>query len=654
MKKLLLMLVAAIGLSNANAQLNPNHYSRQKSGPNTLQINTSSKSASRSARPLSKTTAVPIASENFGTGTDTTLPTGWTSGSFHGTGSWHWSVDSSTSSNSLGYMHSSTAANGWMIFDADSINFDCSCSPAAWLQSPAYNCTGHPTVRLNFEEYYGHVDDTCEIWVSTDPAFATYTRYPVEHNNNLDFGEITANTELIHVDISSAAAGHAAVYIRYVYFGDSFYDLSWMVDDMTITELEPHDAGISKPYLLAPVATAYNGTVSCTPLAFTDSIYPGIFLSNYGANAETNVPGSLNIIRGGTSVYTQSNTFPNLPYAAKDSVSWFPAFKPTSTGLYTCAYASGLPGDADAGNNMDSLNFTVTDSIWMQNDSLGITNFIVNNATFFSPASTYFIGTRFDVPAAAVGDTISGFGVGFSPLTNSPNTGSRVSVQLYSKHKTDTAWTYEGTSVSRPIVAADISTFTSTHWADFRIDTGASGGVGHFVLHPGTSYAAVLQCKNLHTDMAIFASKAHRVPGITGTIYVSDTSFNDGSHTFRNHIMSDTGFDGYVPFIRMYFGTVPVDRTAVPGNNRPLTIGQPWPDPANNLINIPFVCTTGRLVTVRISDMTGKVVATQNITATAGKNQNAAFNTADLPDGTYIYSIAADGFSTNGRFVITH
>ena len=83
-----------------------------------------------------------IATETFGTGTDSTIPAGWTSGIINGTGDWHWSDWASTSMNTMGLMYSTTAADGWVIFDADSINNDCSCAPSAWLQSPAYNCTG--------------------------------------------------------------------------------------------------------------------------------------------------------------------------------------------------------------------------------------------------------------------------------------------------------------------------------------------------------------------------------------------------------------------------------------------------------------------------------------------------------------------------------
>ena len=66
------------------------------------------------------------------------------------------------------------------------------------------------------------------------------------------WGSTTANVALIHLNITATAARNSAVYIRYVYYGETYYDLSWMIDDMGLTELEARDAGISGSLMLAP------------------------------------------------------------------------------------------------------------------------------------------------------------------------------------------------------------------------------------------------------------------------------------------------------------------------------------------------------------------------------------------------------------------
>ncbi len=656
MKRTIIMALAVMGTAAANAQINTDRVLHQNRINSHQVYSTDVPGKPASHRSGAKTTSFTIATETFGTGTDTTLPAGWTSGIINGTGAWHWSDWASTSVNTMGLMYSTTAADGWMIFDADSINNDCSCAPSAWLQSPAYNCTGHTTVRLNFEEYYGHVQDTTEVWVSTDPTFATYTVYPISSNDAVMWGSTTANVALIHLNITATAAGHPAVYIRYVYYGESYYDLSWMIDDMSLTELEPHDAGISGSFMLAPDPTAYNGSIFNTPLVFVDSFVPGTLLSNYGYSNETNVPVAAHIYNGISSVYSQTGLFPTLPENTNDTPMFLPKFKPTSTGSYTCALNTALTSDADSTNNPDTVRFNVTDTTWMQNDTVVATNYFVNMVagTFpGSPASSSMMGTRFDVPSSSVGDTISGFGVAFSPITTPTGPLGKVSVQLYSIHKGETTWTYRGTSVAKPITAADTSSFTAIKWCDFRIDTAASGGVAPFILQPGTTYAAMLQLDHVTTNILVFASLINPIPGMTGGFAITDTSNNDGSHTLH-YSPFDTVFSQYVPFVRMYSGNVPLASTGINNVTQSIALHAAYPDPANTIINIPVVTITDETITVTLSNIAGRAVKSKTIHATGGAETNVTFRTDDLPEGVYNYSITQNGAHGSGSIIIAH
>ncbi len=657
MKKTILSVMTVLGAVASFAQNNNSHVPHQLNcnSQKIYGIDAPAKTAA-GHHTGARTTTVTIASENFGSGTDTTLPTGWTSGIINGTGTWHWADWASTSPNTMGLMSSATAGNGWMIFDADSINTDCSCTPSAWLQSPAYNCSGHTTVRLNFEEYYGHVYDTTEIWVSTSPTFSTYTVYSLPLNNSLIFGNTTANIAQMHVNITSAAAGHSAVYIRFVYRGDNFFDLSWMVDDLTITELDPHDAGVVGSFMLAPDPTAYTGSICNTPLAFVDSFVPGTFLSNYGYSNETNVPVTANIFKGITNVYTQTGLFPSLPENVTDTAMFFPKFKPATTGDYTYILNSSLSGDADSTNNLDTVRFNVTDTTWMQNDTaVASSYFVYLTAGIFPgvPAYASMMGTRFDVPSSSVGDTVSGFGVAFSPITRPSGPLGKVSIQLYSKHKTDTSWTYMGTSVSRSLTAADTSSFTAIKWADFRIDTAASGGIAPFILQPGTSYAAMLQFNHISTLVALFTANSNTITGMNNGIMLMDTSRNNGDHGYHPGA-SDSGVNGMVPFIRMYFGTIPLDRTGINNVNQSISSLPAYPDPANSIINIPVLSRADETVTATLSNMTGQVLRTRTIRVPGGVKTTVTFKTDDLANGVYNYSLSANGAHTNGTIIIAH
>ncbi len=653
MKKLFLLIAAIMPLMSALGQTGATNNTNFFKMGEIPRIDVAPKNQNHSkVKEGARATTVTIASEHFGSGTDTSLPTGWTAGVISGPGKWHWSHHASSSSNTMDTMKSTTASNGWMIFDADSFQFDCSCAPSGWLQSPAYNCTGHPTVRLNFENYAGQVYDTFEVWVSTDPTFATHTAYPVDLNNNLIFGTTSANTSLVHLNITSTAAGHAAVYIRYVFYGDDFFDLSWMIDDMTLTELEAHDAGIRDGYVWLPDANALDGSVFNTPLAFIDTFRPSVLLSIYASNAEVNVPTSATIFNGSTSVYSQTNSYTSLPVNAADSIVQYPGYKPVSTGSYECVFQNNLSTDVDHTNDIDTFRFNITDTTWMQNSLEVATNYYLNARTTGFTSSN-MMGVIFNVPSGSIGDTVSGFGVAFSNLSANFNTTGKVAIQLYRTKKGDTSWTYMGKSVSRRLVVADYSTSTTTKWVDFRIDTGASGGVTPFVMQPGYTYAAVIQMSNLTSNLLVLASNSPNIPNNGGTLSIFDTSHNDGS-TGIHRSVAHSFSNGYVPFIRTYFGYVPVAPVSVPEtfvNNKP---NPAYPDPANASINIPITMNQDGVAKVNISNITGQELNSQNINCKAGLTTNATFSTGDLADGVYLITIIANGQTQRGKFVVAH
>jgi hypothetical protein len=602
-----------------------------------------------------RTTAVTFATENFGSGGPGTLPTGWTAGSLAGPGTWHWTTVASTSTYSMGAMHSTTAANGWMIFDSDSIGAVCgTCSPSGFLQSPAYNCSGHPSVKLSFENFYRSFNDSCSVWVSTSPTFTTHTDFPVLLNDGLSTNTSTANPSTVQINISSVAAGQPAVYIRFVYYGYAGGSYSWMVDDMSLSELDPHDIAVSGSFLYEPEASAYDGSIFNTPLQFVDSVYPVTLLTNYGANAETSVPVTANIYQGSSSVYSHTSTYASLALSAFDSVVQFPGYKPNAIGSYMCTIGAALTGDASLANNVDTVLFNVTDTIWQENSGSFTGSYYIHNATGTGAPGSYYNGTRFDVPSSSVGDTVSGFGVAFSATSVPTNTGGKVSVQLYSIQKGGSGWSYLGSSVARPVTAADISASTSSViWADFRIDQ--SGGITPFVLQPGTTYAAIVQGNGLTTDLLLYSTAAPNATGYAGYFGQGDTSVNDGSGNF-GAITTATGNASAVPMVRMYTGpvTIPVSHVgvqSVPGGDN---IGKPYPNPASSEVCIPFTLASDAIVNVTLSDVLGRVVAAGTVNARGGQSAKATFATNNLPGGVYVYTVELNGGHTTGRMIIAH
>ena len=554
---------------------------------------------------------------------------------------------------------STTASDGWMRFDSDSIGTACGCAPSGYLQSEVINCSAHSTVRLNFENYYRSFNDSCFVWVGTSSTFTTgtYTVYPVSLNNTLATNSTTANPSYVHMNITAAAAGQSTVYLRFVYYGASGGSYQWNIDDVNMTELDPHDVSAYDGFAWVPdplTTGSYNSTIVNTPLTFVDSLYPVMFLANYGANSETNVPVTANIYSttSSTPLYTDNRTYASLVVNSLDSIVQFKSFKPTATGSYFCALSATVTGDADVTNDVDTIAFKVTDTVWQVNQGNTYSGYYLHRAST-APVISYMQGARFDVPSNVTStDTISGFGVAFGS-SSVPTTGTaKVSVQLYSITQDGTGWNYLGTSKARAITAADISSSSSLVWAYFGIDEAATGSLSPFVLQAGNSYAAIVQINGVTTDLLIEATTAQSGTGwAIGYLGQSDSSLNDGSTSF-SPTSAATGNPSATPLVRMYFGNV--HPLAVTNVNTDNNIGEAFPNPANHIVTVPFTFASTTNVNVTLTNITGQVMATQSVNAVAGQSAKATFSTANLPAGVYMYTVEANGSKTTGRVSVAH
>lgn len=639
--------MGSIGLS-ATAQIAQRHTERVQ--PNTkFSVNTAESIVPQNAAPkkhsAARTTATAFYTQDFAGG----LPAGWSV-----TGIWRYATAATTTPYSVGAIHSTTAANGWMLFNADSVyTASPTTAPTGYLQTAAINCTGHTSVRLNFQELYRNFYDSTVIWVSTSPTFTTYTRYAIGINDAFAPTEYSANPENIHINITPTAASQPAVYIRFYYYGRANGAYSWLIDDINLSELDPHDVQAHKSFLYNGGA-AYGSSIFNTPLAFVDSVYPVTFLTNLGSSVE-NVDVNANIYNGSTSIYSQNYNYSPLVVNALDTlVQIMSGFKPTAIGSYTMAVNATITGDVDLTNNMDTVKFNVTDSIYQPSIGNITSAYYVHRVAGTSSALSVMQGTRFDIPPTATPDTISGFGVGFASSSVATGTTGEVTVQLYSVKDGDAGWTYIGTSFPKHLTAADFSpagpSMSNVVWSYFAIDAASAGGLGTFVVDTNTSYAALVQTKNVNSNLLILATDQPKATPYSGYFGQSDSSLNDGGFTSFGFNTIATG-QRYVPLVRLYFGH-PDTKLAVENVNSIAISTSVSPNPASNEVKVAFAQANAANAVITLTNTVGQVVATQSVSAaTSG---SATFNTAALPAGVYFYSVMANGERSTGRVAIAH
>ncbi len=225
---------------------------------------------------------VPFYTEDFAGG----LPNSWhATDSTSNVHNWRYTTQGAFNGNDSLSVTGTTASNGYMIYDSDSAVGHLGDDNAS-LSSQRIDCSTHPNVHLNFNEFLKYYNDISTVWVSNDGH--TWT---MVHNSSLGYSQnqSSPNPNNVDIDISSIAANQDSVYILFNYQAN--YSYYWMIDDVILHEVPSFEASLVS--ISAPVST-------CNPLTNTEDVVVQIYNSG-GAD----ITDSLNItyvVDGGTPV----------------------------------------------------------------------------------------------------------------------------------------------------------------------------------------------------------------------------------------------------------------------------------------------------------------------------------------------------------------
>lgn len=346
MKKLYALIAFAVVTSlSASAQL------ARKTGV-TKQLHSSQSQAKKSpvfrhSTPTHNTTNA-IWSDDFST------PANWTIAHEAGTtGDWAIGTTGPSGSFPIDPIASSTAANGFAIFDSDLI---CSGNQIGNLTTAApIDLTGHSAVRLTFSQYYCRYFDSTYVYVSTDNV--NWTKFEV--NGNLTINQFSANDdftvnpEIYNVDISSAAANQATVYLRFTFYSPTSNDTlgragcayAWMIDDVSLNDIPSLDA--------AALPNVFQGEYSCIPLADAAAFTVQGRIVNTGATSITSGNMEFNVYSVAGAIFNSVQPIPGsiLPGDTSAMIVSALAFTPADTGIYMIEQISSVVGDVEANND---------------------------------------------------------------------------------------------------------------------------------------------------------------------------------------------------------------------------------------------------------------------------------------------------------------
>lgn len=291
-------------------------------------------------------------------------------------------------------IHSTTRANGFALFDSDN---QCYMLGTGGNQignitnATPINCTGHPNINLEFQEYYKRNYDSTYVYVSNDNI--NWTLFPV--NASFASGTVcSTNPTVVDIDISSVAGNQATVYVRFTFYSPTAQggcDYSWMVDDVSLLDIITDD--------VAMLNTAFPSEYTSIPLIQVQPFNFDSRVLNLGLNSATNVSVAVDVFKNSWSNNVHSVTssiaatvLPGDTTAILSSTS----YTPTDTGVYLIRYIAQMTATDLVHSNDTLYRFVIVSENSYARDYafLGsLNNFLGNNGNTMSIGEVYDIYT---------------------------------------------------------------------------------------------------------------------------------------------------------------------------------------------------------------------------------------------------------------------
>lgn len=327
---------------------------------------------------------------------------------------------------------STTAANGWVIFDSA---LDCNLDGQdAWLISSPIDATTANSVWIQFQTFYRSFNDKPMIRVgenlndlSTWAEFEVFPDILVNEFGGIIEGDESLNPQTIRIDISSAAKGKNAFYVAFQFLSDETTDnggdlfgcaYSWQVDDVMVFEPNAdHDLEILHP----------RGALNfVTPVDLVDTMLFLMQVKNSGFKDQTGIKYKVEVAQGGSPLFSAAENKDLLQAQKQDTVVFSDLYAPEpAQGTYSITYSVEQDSmDGNPGNNKAALDFIVHPNLLSKDDGIPASATRPNNIA----GPTWQIGNYYLINKSGFVATQAQFSI-FSE--DSTHIGKSVNVYLY-------------------------------------------------------------------------------------------------------------------------------------------------------------------------------------------------------------------------------
>ena len=545
-------------------------------------------------------------------------------------------------------INSTSAANGWMIFDSD---LNCSGAQEAWLVSPKLDLSDKDIVVLTFEQYYRKFGDAINVQVSTDST--VWTQYPLSQGiDDVDFGDGSAdgalNPQVVNVNISNEAAGASSVWIAFQFLADGSTAggvdpgcaYSWQIDDVGLIDYDP-----------TPALDLALGDFFFPPLSFatpssqiaTDTMGFSGDVTNLGNSDATNVVLKAAVSnQAGDLLFVDSVVAAVIPVGTIDSTLIVPTLYPPATDLdrYTISYSLySLDGDdADMSNNSASEDYVVTEDLWSKEDGETIA---------FRPGGgpiDYDIGNVYWTSNDWV-ETYFATTVNFNAATNAADGALNTFMTSIILVEIDEEEVLPG-------------------WDNFNTDdnylTNPQLGIRSFELHQYTGGNFNMQTVNLN-DFDLETPGVELKPGNRYILFASyENENNVVFHGFSeeiNYFQISTviynaqwflgGFGPEPAAVMRMTISISVDAEE---NLLPENVMTVYPNPVKDQLNLDLDFEKPELANVTLAHLNGQVIKIDILKNAL--NESRQYDVSDLPAGTYLIRVTTKEGSRTQKFVV--
>jgi hypothetical protein len=474
---------------------------------------------------------------------------------------------------------------------------------------------GSNQVSLTFRQYGARFNDLQEIQMSTDGSTwitigdnldktvlsaSGGSAYPNADTKTINLGTIlSANPAPIYIRFSWTTnypdqATNANVWIAYGWYIDDVKLVTNSTNDLSVTSSTWGSVGLN--YAQIPIT-------QIAPIDFSAKVFNG------GVNSQANV---VYTVTSGT--YSGTSASVNIASLDTATLEIVTPFTPASTlgnVVVTSAISSDSLDDLPSNNTISNISFAITNSIYARDKGTTAANSYSGSQS--NGDDGFEAGNLFDIfqnqSCKAINVRLLG-----------GTTGTVVGTEIYAKlYELDAAGDFAYITESAVLIVAanDLNTNLVMELNDL------------VNLEAGKTYLAVV--------------------GAFGTgLKISNSGTTDPQTSFFLDLLDGTWYyTTSTPVVRLNFDpTIGINE-----NSTEISGVSIYPNPSPSSVNLEMNIANPSEVSIQVTDLSGKVVATQNLGfLPLGKNQTT-IQSASFNNGLYYVTISSNGTSVTKKFI---